>query len=292
MSAQKSQSCWDLLDGVLVINMDTSVERMERFRQHHDAVFPKGKLHRISAVSGRSLPGYGAPPWFSDRTGARAPFWGGTAGCALSHRKALEYAKAQGWKNVLIMEDDARIESNPAAEAMIATALTTFTGKYLFYLGYNRPNPLGRKFIRGSEVDVWQVDGVLAAHAYVVPASVYDLLIGYLPTEESVWEWLSVYKAVDVVYQRFVPLCSGVKVYVLYPMVGKQSDVYSDIGQHAMIGESMACTEPPRSFISFAGFIRFFCPWLLKIKNSLNSVRTHRRAMRGGLPGYKKKENN
>lgn len=281
---------WDLLDGVLVINMDASTERMARFRSRHEGIIPTVKLHRISAVVGRELPGYGSPPWFTENTGERSRFWGGTAGCALSHRKALEYARSQGWQYVLILEDDVQLVPNAESLRLAARALQESQGKYIFYLGYNRPNPCGFKVLKGENCDVWQVDGVLATHAYVVPASMYDMLIDYLPVEENVWEWLSIYKAVDVIYQRYVPLHRGVRIYVLYPMMAKQCDGYSDIGQNAMIGESMACAEMPRSPVSLSGLVSYVFPWLRKIKNRLNSIRTHRRALRGGLPGYKKKK--
>lgn len=281
---------WDILDGVLVINMDTSTARMERFRSLHAGIIPAEKLHRISAVAGRELPGYGCPPWFTENTGERSRFWGGTAGCALSHRKALEYARNNGWQHVLILEDDVRLMPDEEALQIAARALQEVSGSYILYLGYNRPNPCGFKVLKGENCHVWRVEGVLAAHAYIVPASMYDLLIDYLPTEESVWEWLSQYKAVDVIYQRYVPLHRGVNIYAIYPMIAKQCDEYSDIGQHGMIGESMACTEPPRSPISWGGLVAFVCPWMRKIKNKLNSIRTHRRALRGGLPGFRKKK--
>ncbi len=287
----RPRSCWDMLDGVLVINMDTSTERLERFMAHHAPLFPSGKLQRLSAVAGRKLPGYGVPPWFTENTGERAAFWGGTAGCALSHRKAIEYAKAQGWRHVLIMEDDAQLEPTPEAEALVARALSELgEAPYMLYLGYNRPTPLGSKRWRGESCDIWRVSGVLATHSYIVPASMYDIILGYLPTEETVWEWLSVYKAVDVMYRSFVALHRGVRVYALYPMMSRQCDAVSDIGQNSMDGAAMSSMEPPRSAASPAGVLRFCFPILQKIKNRLNSVRTHRRALRGGLPGYKKRK--
>lgn len=282
---------WNDVDGVLVINMDSSVERLARFQSLHEGVIPAGKLHRISAVVGRELPGYGCPPWFTENTGERARFWGGTAGCALSHRKAIEYARAQGWSNVLILEDDVRLMPDADSSALISRALRELRGKYMFYFGYNKPNPMGVKVIKGERRDVWRVSGVLATHAYLVPKSVYDIILDYLPTEHNVWEWMSKYKAVDVLYREYVALLPGMKVYALYPMIGKQSDEFSEIGQNSMDGESMSCAGPPACAFSPAGFLRFVCPWILKIKSRLNSVRTHRRALRGGLPGYKKKKN-
>lgn len=290
MSESQNQKtrCCDLIDGVLVINLDSSPQRLETFMSQTGALFPQGKVERISAVMGRELPGYGAAPWFTEHTGERARFWGGTAGCALSHRKALEYARDRGWKNVLIFEDDARLLDEPDMWGLLADAITRAQGRYLLYWGFNKPVPLGRKWLKGEKRDVWQVDGVIAAHAYLVPASMYDLLLSYLPTEENVWEWLSIYKAVDVVYRDFVPMHAGVNVYAVYPVVCLQSDQFSFIGQTAADGASMMCTEPPRSIYSLKAVSRFWCPWLQMLKNKLNSIRTHRRALKGGLPGYRK----
>ncbi len=282
---------WDEVDGVLVINMDASTERLTRFQLQHEGIIPPGKLHRISAVVGRELPGYGELPWFTENTGQRARFWGGTAGCALSHRRAIEYARQQRWRNVLILEDDVRLLPSDDASDIISRALRELKGTYMLYLGYNKPNPLGIKTIKGNQCDVWRVSGVLATHAYLVPESAYELILSYLPTERNVWEWMSIHKAVDVLYREYVALHPGMKIYAVYPMVGRQSDEYSEIGQNSMDGEAMSCSTPPASAFSLAGFIRFICPWILKMKHRLNSVRTHRRALCGGLPGYKKKKN-
>lgn len=280
-------ACWEMLDGVLVINMDSNTERLERFMAHHQSIFPEGRLHRLSAVAGRQLPGYGEAPWFTAGTGERSAFWGGTAGCALSHRKAIEYAKAQGWRNVLIMEDDAQLVPDAASEAVLTRALRELQGSYMLYLGYNRPTPVGYRVNRGLGYDLWRVSGVLATHSYILPESMYDIVLSYLPTEETVWEWLSVYKAVDVMYRNFVSLHRGVRIYAVYPMMSRQCDAVSDIGQNSMDGAAMSSSEPPRSVCSPAGILRFAFPWLQKIKNELNCMRTNRRAVRGGLPGYK-----
>lgn len=283
-----SDVCKNLIDGVVVINLDSSSDRLKTFMERTGAQFPAGKVERISAVLGRALPGYGEAPWFTEKTGERARFWGGTAGCALSHQKAIRHAKKQGWKNVLIFEDDACLLQEQGMWDLIAKTLTLAEGRYLFYLGYNKPTPFGRRWIKGTERDVWQVDGVLAAHAYIVPSSMYDLLLRYLPTEENVWEWLSIYKAVDVVYRDFVPMHKDVKIYAIYPVVCLQGEQYSDIGQHAMDGASQMSNEPPRSIFSLKAISRVWCPWMQAIKNKLNSMRTHRRALKGGLPGYRK----
>ena len=68
------------IDGILVINMDSSPERYEHFMSTVGVHLPAEKLERISAVAGRELPSYGKAPWFTEKTGERARFWGGTGG--------------------------------------------------------------------------------------------------------------------------------------------------------------------------------------------------------------------
>ena len=143
---------WELIDGILVVNLDTSTERMETFREVNALKLPWEKVSRLSAVLGRALPTYGQRPWFTESTGERARFWGGTAGCALSHRKAIEQAKAEGWRNVLILEDDAHVTSGKKELDFLQDLLQNLGGKYMLYLGYNRPEPYGRIVAKGDEV--------------------------------------------------------------------------------------------------------------------------------------------
>ena len=127
------------MDGILVINLDTSRERMDKFLQDNAETLPLDKVHRLSAVLGRSLPSFGKEPWFTERTAERASYWGGAGGCTLSHAKAIAMAKEKGWRNVLIMEDDVLTGQHPDALAMLEYALKNAEGDYMLYLGYSRP---------------------------------------------------------------------------------------------------------------------------------------------------------
>lgn len=286
---------WNLVDGILVINLDTSKERMEKFLKDNAEYLPSDKVHRLSAVYGRALPTYGKAPWFTDATGDRTRFWGGTAGCALSHRKAIEHAKAQGWRNVLILEDDAVMHSEPAGLDVFAAALNTLRGDYMLYLGFNKPAPYGRKVIKGEKIDLWQVEGVLATHGYLIPNNMYDRLLPLLPSEDNVWEWLSKYRAVDSMYRDYVSTLSGVRIYALYPVLVDQGAGSSDIGGIQPVESEYSCKRPPLSYASPAGVLHVLTTPFRRLKVKLNSIRTHRRALRGGLPGFrkrrKKKEN-
>ena len=289
MHAQSYHSVWNQIDGILVINLDESVERYERFKQVNRNFLPLEKVQRLSAVYGRRLPTFGKKPWFTEQTGDRANFWGGTAGCALSHRRAIEKAKAEGWKNVLILEDDAVVRDNASGVDMLAQALEELTGNYMLYLGFNKPVPYGRLLKKGGAVDLWQVEGVLATHAYLLPQSMYDIVLSLLPTEENVWEWLTRYRAIDSMYRDYLSAVPGVRICALYPVLVDQGESLSDIGGSVSSEAEYSCKRAPYTYCSVSGFFHRLGMPLHRLKVHMNSIRTRRRGLRSGLPGFRKR---
>lgn len=288
---QRAIKAFSAVDGILVINMDSSPGRYASFLSSVGQYLPEGKVHRISAVAGRQLETYGRKPWFTENTGTRASFWGGTGGCALSHRNAIAYAKAQGWRNVLIFEDDVFVELSQDSLELFESAVRNLSGAYMLYLGYHRPAPYGRKRMVNVTSTLWQTSGVLTTHAYVMSAELYDSVLNIMPqTDGDIWRWLSSYRAVDVLYRDFVAYWHGVKIYVMDPIICKQRDGESDIGLNASHGESNACVQSPISIYSLRGVVHLLLYPFRRLKIKMNSWRTQFRARRGGLPGYKKRK--
>lgn len=282
---------WNKVDGILVINLDTSSERMAKFMQDNAATLPQDKVQRLSAVLGRALPTYGKAPWFTEQTGERSRFWGGTAGCALSHRKAIEKAKAEGWRNVLILEDDAVFRADAAGMDILDKALDALSGDYMLYLGFNKPVPYGSIRLRGSSVNLWQVEGVLATHGYLLPVSMYDRVLALLPTEDNVWEWLTRYRAIDSMYRDYVSALSGVRIYAIYPVLVDQGEATSDIGGQLAQDAEYSCKREPYSYRSVSGVLHLLMHPFHRLKVHLNSIRTRKRGLRSGLPGFRKRRN-
>lgn len=287
---QSLHSAWDKVDGILVINLDTSRERMDKFLQDNQDSLPLGKVNRLSAVLGRSLDSYGKPPWFTARTGERSAYWGGAGGCALSHAKAISTAKEKGWRNVLIMEDDVVIGQNPDALAMLEFVLQNLNGDYMLYLGYSRPTPYGKCVQKSGEHALWQVEGVLSTFAYLVPESMYDRLLAAMPTEENIWEWMSIHRAIDTFYKDTAASMPGVKIYAIQPDLAEHIDGMSDVGCTSVIYTGKYDnTLIPHSYVSAAGIMHALGTPFRRLKVKLNAIRTHRRALNGGLPGFRKR---
>lgn len=274
-----------LLDGILIINMDSNRERYASVTAALADVLPPERTERLSAVAGRELPGCGEPPWFTERTGERARAWAGASGCTLSHRKAIACAKERGWKRVLILEDDVRPTAFAKHAESVEAALATLTGPYMLYLGYNRPVPHGTCVMQQSGGSLWRIDGVLGAHAYIVSAEAYDILLADLPTRDTVWEWMARYRAVDTYYREYAGICGRVPVYTLYPHLFSQTSTLSDIsGTVVEEGNGAGEREPYPANLAYRMMRPLRC---LKVR--LNSLRTLLRARRGGFPGPRRK---
>ena len=290
MSNPELHPVWDKVDGILVINLDTSKERMEQFMTANAETLPLDKVHRLSAVLGRSLPTYGKAPWFTERTMERASYWGGAGGCTLSHARAIARAKAEGWRNVLIMEDDVVTGQHPDALTMFEYALDNAKGDYMLYLGYSRPTPYGSCVQRSGEHALWQVEGVLSTFAYLIPESMYDRLLALMPTEENIWEWMSIHRAIDTFYKDTAAQLPGVKTYAIQPDLVIHIDGMSDVsGSSVTYTDRYDQTLIPHSYATPAGILHVLATPFRRLKVKLNAIRTHRRALKGGLPGFRKR---
>lgn len=280
-----SPEAWKGIDGVVVINMESRTDRYTAFMENVGKFVPPERLVRINAVVGKELPGYGKRPWFTERTGERAGMWAGAAGCALSHRHAIELARDRGWKNVLILEDDARAGGISGAETVLQRALGTLQGRYLLYLGFHRPEPYGKRILREGAISLWKVDGALAAHAYILSSPAYNAVLDAMPEADNIWAWMARYRAIDTFYRNFVVSRCGVSVYVLYPTLFFQEQDVSDIGGKLTDFTKCRCRRAPYNRKSLRGVLHALAYPFLHAGHVLMSTLKARRSACQGLPG-------
>ena len=221
---------WNAIDAVIVVNLDHRTDRWARIRDHLTDIAPAEKIHRLPAVRGTDLPGYGHARWF--RRNRRTTTWAGRAGCILSHRNALRLALHSRWRRILIMEDDALLsaEINATTGSRLAGFLSAPTRHPGFcYLGYTSPRGPSRRI---GDLDhthsLYAVRGCSATHAYVVDASIFQPLLNLLPdTDEAVWEWMARHTAIDRWYSLIA--CRLTLVAAVSPHLAIQETSHSDI---------------------------------------------------------------
>lgn len=219
---------WELIDGVLVVNLDNRPDRWQDAQARTAGFIPAHKLHRLSATLGVDLPGFGLPPWF--RGGKRDKTWAGRAGCTLSHRAAIAHAKSHHWRTVLILEDD--IELKPAlAEVLAGLPAVLQTSDWdVCYLGFTDPvSPYRRLAHLPAKHRLCAIYGCSTTHAYLLRDTTYDTLLARLPEAANIWSWISRHRAIDRWYYR--NLGRYFSVCAVSPAVINQQDGFSDITQ-------------------------------------------------------------
>jgi|GEM_PF-6528840 len=96
---------WNQIDAILIINLKHRTDRWDRLYRTLTEIGVEDKIIRIEAIDGKTLPGYLQKPWFRKMTSQKvASMKAGSAGCTLSHRKAIAYAKAKGFKRISLNE--------------------------------------------------------------------------------------------------------------------------------------------------------------------------------------------
>lgn len=220
----------EAVDGVLVVNLDQRPDRWQSVQHTLAGRVPAGKLIRLSATLGTALPGYGSTPWFRGR--ARDRTWAGRAGCTLSHRTAIEHARAHGWRTLLILEDD--IELAPDFDAVLDAlpAALEAAGWDVCYLGFTDPKPPYRRLaVLPAGHALYRIAGASTTHAYLLRDTTFDWLLARLPKASRVWEWTAMHRAIDRWYYR--NLARRFRVCAVSPSIVNQTGGISDITQRA-----------------------------------------------------------
>lgn len=149
---------FEFIEKVVYINLEHRVDRKEETEAELFRYFPKEKVIRFNAIRDSK----------------------GSVGCSKSHIGALELAKEQGWKNVLIVEDDASWDERFEAEYSVLETLVSapYDVICLGLLGY--VDKVTRRVSLGQ-----------TRTAYLVAQHYYDALIenmkeglGHLSTHE------------------------------------------------------------------------------------------------------------
>ena len=186
----------DYIEHVIYINLDSRHDRKQRLLKEI-SVFNPAKISRLSAVKNSKYP---------------------VIGCALSHIKALKYARKMGYANVLILEDDA-VWSNVTEGYKVFKHL--INNPYdVIMLGGTYP-----KFNRAT----YRVKFSYSAHAYIVHNSYYDTIIE--AAENAIREYNpkvdgASTAAIDVTFSN---LQKKDKWFLVYPALMVQGKSHSNI---------------------------------------------------------------
>lgn len=293
MPDQAATALWSNIDNIYVINLARRADRWQQFLQKHQAILPPDKIIRIEALDGQCLPGYQQPPWFRPHNANRAHNWSGGAGCALSHRAAIAAAQQRNNRYALILEDDACLLEQADSLQLVRRFLSTAEPDWgLLYLGHHELPARAEKIrARQQQSTLWQIDGVIAAHAYIIPQRAFPFLLKALPNEQNIWQWMARYRAIDRFYRDFFPARSGLKTLALTPVLFEQQSGFSDLAQAFSDHQKSYQGAFPAPRVRSAGERRWqqaLQPWrhlVRRVKSTLKYIRSRL----FGYPGYRKR---
>jgi hypothetical protein len=237
---------------VVVINLDDRPERWQETLREL-AVFPDAPVpHRISAVRGVDLPGYGQPPWFRGRTSDKR--WAGRGGCTQSHRKVMQIARERDWRTFLVLEDDACLQPLRAlpAEQLEQLLFVQQTDWDACYLGFSKAVGGALRLAAIGDRQLFEVVGCYTTHAYLVRARARDWILAHLAEDGQAWSWHAQHRIIDRWYTRH--LSQHLRVLALSPSLITQRAGFSDIVQRQVdyaeeyAGRLLRVTDDPKVF--------------------------------------------
>lgn len=289
-------SFWNLIDAVCIINLDHRTDRWETIGSRLKTIVPEQKIHRISAVWGKKLPGYREHRLFHGITEEEALFWAGRAGCVLSHRKVLELVGQNGWNNTLILEDDAELLDNLDGTIgdLLSRTILNAPRWDLFYLGCtpysDRAVLIDREKTSQDTVNIARIVGPLCTHAYLVNDRSAEDYVNRLPDENGIWAWLAWHNSLDSWIANEYGNRTAATILGCYPNLVIQGQSYSDI-EHIDITHNqggLGGTPHPVQYIGEEQFARMLHAPKYLLKRQLKIAAHYALGAYYHMAGYRK----
>lgn len=245
---------WDKIDAILIVNLAHRTDRWENITRQLDAIGVLDKVHRIDAINGRKIKGFNEFPWFRKTTPEQVAFMkGGSAGCCLSQKKAVDFALEQGFERILLMEDDALFKDNLTGTAgdLLADIMEQDDAWDMIYLGFYQK--MNYHWV-GHEIDTpelslkaMRIRGPLMNHAIVMNRKTMQGWSRKLPTEKNVWPWMTYWGSIDAWVQNYYGRSRKVKIWGTAPRLVVQEANQSDIvGTVLSVAESEGTHRPSK----------------------------------------------
>lgn len=229
-SERQPSASSSMIDAVLVINLEHRLDRWNEVSEHLAQHLPESKIHRMNAVYGKKLPAYESAKWF--RRSKRPATWAGRAGCTASHRNAFRLIAENQWEWTLVLEDDVQIVAPLAS--LLSNSLANFLDSQgstfqFVYLGWNAPNmPVQKLTSLDATHSIYQIDGALTTHAYIIHRDLAGRLLSQFPTDDADWwDWIARNLVIDKWYCRHLKSCTSIAA--VSPPLAIQSESLSDI---------------------------------------------------------------
>jgi GR25 family glycosyltransferase involved in LPS biosynthesis len=194
----------DHIHKIIYINLDRRTDRREQI---------ESELHRMG-VSGERFAAIDRRP--------------GIVGCGLSHLAVLERAEAEGWENVLVLEDDFQfVVDKDTVQKNLSLFFESGIPYDILMLSYNLQKKHPEQVLQDvvtRALDVQTTSGYLVHRRFYAPlVSLWKENLPQLIATGEHWNY-----ALDQSWKRLQPEAQW---FCMTPRIGMQRASYSDIGE-------------------------------------------------------------
>jgi hypothetical protein len=199
---EEERNPFSFFDAIYCINVDSQNERWDAMQERFDKLGITDRVKRFSAV---------VTPESHH------------VGCALSHRKIVEIARKMGYRNVLVLEDDAMFHEDSKQYLENALEELEKVDWNVFYLGGmkwgekwgNRHEKLaGCQYLEKPVL-------MTCTHAVAYSNMFFDTLLDELPeNEQEMKEWVGCHRAID----QYLLTQEG--LVVISPVIATQQSIF------------------------------------------------------------------
>ena len=204
---------FDFFDRIFCVNLDSRPDRWKECLVEFDKLGIKDRVERQSGVV-----------LDTDH------FMKGRAGAASSFRKIWERVDEEGSENVLILEDDV-IFTDEALETLSKSTSDLESRNWdMFYLGVSVEATLSKKvppFERMTN-SLLRARNSLCLHAVAYNASILGTLLGQVPDERLILNWIYHNLSIDGWIMNKIQ-AGNFDVFCTDPMIATQRPSFSDI---------------------------------------------------------------
>ena len=209
----KNMTLNDYFDQIICINLNRRPDRWEesqrQFSKH------KIKVTRHEAVDGNPM------GWKTRSFQGKEKSIPGALGCIASHVAIYELAKKNGWKNVLIIEDDCDFIGN--LNEIFEKSITTLPDDWglLYFGGVHETR--GGKFIPEKFNDyLVEAKRIITTTCYAVNHTAYDIILDTILKDKPYFDC-----PIDTYLGAYIQ--PNIKTYAYHPPIAWQRASHSDI---------------------------------------------------------------
>jgi len=210
----------DYFDKIICINLGKRPDRWEEMKKELSRV-GLHSVDRYLAIDGNPMNWRYVPKEEGDINRIKPESWIGAAGCMASHINIWKMAKNEGWKNVLVIEDDCDFVSS--LQLLFNERIKNVPDDWdILYFGGVHETRGGLFVPEEVSPNVLRCKRLITTTCYAIKNTCYDLAINTLTENEPEF-----YTAVDAyLASRIQPITNS---YAFHPPLAWQRNSYSDV---------------------------------------------------------------